>query len=340
MKNFIKACLVAVLVFVVAGIVLLIVAAAGGVTRASLRLFSDQGRLSYGPVNIRMGDGFSVNIGGNYIGNNGETSSYTVTEDGDILLYRHGTYSVTEQVTELDVDVAAGDFVILPSEDAYFHVDCDDKIRVSYDDGDLKIERVDNDGVDLNFRKIAKATVYVPAEYRLEKMTIDVAAGNMDINTPLYAKKVNMEVGAGNISINAPVEADVLKMEVGAGNIDGYACITAEQALEMEVNAGDISIEDMECKGSLYAECNMGNLEAEGKVYGDITAQCDVGNLTMNLTGTGEKYNYRLESSLGEVSVNGFDYAGIDSDVYLEGDPEAPMVKLSCGMGDLELDIR
>lgn len=340
MKNFIKACLVAVLVFVIAGIVLLVVAAAGGVTRASLRLFSDQGRLSYGPVNIRMGDGFAVNIGNDDDFFKDADYEY---KDGDAEIYStYGNSQVVAKVEEIYFDAAAADFVIEKSEDEFIYVEYEpENCYISYDEGTLRIERIDTDGFGINLRKkFSSATIYIPEDYYFEKMTIDVAAGNMDINTPLYAKKVNMEVGAGNISINAPVEVGILKMEVGAGNIDGYECITTEQSLELEVNAGNIYIDDMECKGSLYAECNMGNLEAAGSAYGDITAQCDVGNLTMDLIGTGEKYNYRLESSLGEVSVNGFDYAGIDSDVYLEGDPGAPMVKLSCGMGDLELDIR
>lgn len=339
MKGFIKACLVAVLVFVVAGIVLLIVAAAGGVTRASLRLFSDQGRLGYGPVNIRIGNGFSLNFGDKSDFTNG--AEVSTDEDGNII-YKHGVCQIAgDDVKKLYLDAEAGDFEICPSEDEYFYIDADDdKFAISYTENELSVERIHEDGFGLNWMGDTSAVIYIPEDYFFEKVTLEVSAGDMQIDTALEAKNISIEIGAGNLSIDSPISADTVKIEVGAGNVDGYDCITTREHLELEVSAGNISLDEMECQGTLYAECSMGNLEAEGKAFGDITAQCDVGNLTLDLEGTGEKYNYKLESSLGEVSINDFDYAGLDTDIYLEGDAGAPMVKLSCGVGDLEVNIR
>ncbi len=324
MKGFVKACLIAVLVFVVVGVVLLVVAVAGGVTRASLRLFSDQGRLSYGPVKIYMGDGFSVDLAGNLGGHNDSNSldSNMVTEKGSIIVYQGGVYVVDEPVSSLYVDVDSGDFTVLPSEDEHFYIECNKKeVQVRYEDGRLTINGDGEDHwISVGFRKAATSTIYIPSNVSLDEIAI--------------------EVDAGDLTIAGAIQADVVKIEVDAGDVDGYECITAEKSLEMEVDAGDITIDDMKCKGILSVDCDAGNIEASGKVYGDIIADCDVGKITLDLIGPGIKYHYKIDSGLGNISVNDFEYTGIDQDIYLEGDVNAPKAQLFCDVGSLEVCLQ
>lgn len=320
MKKFIKACLVAVLVFVIVGIVLLVVAAAGGVTRASLRLFSNQGNLSYGPVRVHVGDGFSVDLAGNH--HKIDTDTHAVNEDGTTVIQKHGTYSLNESVTELYVDVNAGDFTLLQSKDDYFYIETDeDEIQVDYESGRLTVERIDDmELIQFGFHKTEDVTIYVPAGVTFDVICIDVGAGDVELDVPLRAKQMELDVDAGNIEASRDV--------------------TIENRLEMSVNAGNICIDQLECFGTIEAECDMGNLEIEGYAYNDMDITCNVGNVILDLMGNGQKCTYEIESSVGNVTVNGNEYSGIDNDIILEGDLGAPTVKLSCGVGNIEMDIR
>ena len=338
MKRFIRACLVAVLVFVVAGIVLLVVAAAGGVTRASLRMFHSPGRVSYGPFHFITGDGVQVKIGGLPVVSIGDGDD---CEDGADVICNHETYQITDEVQDLYIDAAAGSFEIRTSEDEYFYVQADDtEFQIKYKNKKLRVERTDKEVIDWNLIKDTTAILYVPEDYYFEELTMDVAAGDLQVNAPLTAKDVQIQVGAGNVTVNSPISADSVELDVSAGNIDGYECISTKDKMELTVNAGNISLHDIACDGPLYAECHVGNMDVVGEAGDDITAECDAGSMVLNLKGTGQKYYYKLKSGLGELSVNNVKYDGLDTDVSLEGDKGAPTAKLTCGLGDLEFHLR
>lgn len=336
MKGFIKACLIAVLVFVVAGIVLLVVAAAGGVTRASLRLFSDEGRLGYGPVKIRLDDGFSVNFG--------EDEHKIViydNADGNGIVYSQGKYEIASQdIKELSVDVEIADFYIEESRDGSFYVQTDSSdVKVKLDGNCLDIEYDADRKFGIDIARNAEVILFVPAGYQFDTVSLEVGAGFLNICTSLYSRDCDMTVGAGNLLIDRDITADQVKIEVGAGEADGSGCITAKEYMELSVDAGSISLDQIDCLGTLAADCGLGRLAVDGLVAGDVKAEVDVGEMELDLRSDGQKYTYKLDVGVGEIEVDDFSYSGVDNRIILEGDENAPQAELSCGVGHLEISI-
>lgn len=345
MKNFIKACLIAVLVFVVAGIVLLVVAAAGGVTRASLRLISEEERLNFGPVKVHIGDGFSVDLAGNLDddwGNN-KSGKYLINEEGNMILQANGVYSLNKEVTELYVDVDAGSFTFLPSEDEYFYIEnSDDKIRVNYDNGRLAIEREpDIHLVQIGFAQLEDVTIYVPEGVTFDVISIEVGAGDVEMNLPLTATSMVLDVDAGSITANDEMVAGWVEMDVDAGDMEILGALSVSERLDVSVDAGNISIDQLDCDGVMDAECDAGSIEIDGHVYNDMIVSCDAGSISVNLAGNGSDYTYEIESSVaGNVTINGNSFSGFDNDIILPSEAvNAPIVKVSCDAGDVEIDI-
>ena len=343
MKGFIKACLIAVLIFLIVGILLLVVAAAGGVTRASLRLFSDQGRLGYGPVNIRIGNGISMDFG-----RDGDDFNYFNAADyqyseGDTIVYNgNGNAMIVGPVTEISLESGAANYVIEASEDEFVYVDYNPKYcSLEWELGELSIEQIDTDGIGIHLgRNSQEVTIYIPEDSCFRSLSMEVSAGNMEVNTAVGADDIDIEVGAGNIYVNSPMNGKWIEVSVGAGNVDGNEKITASQYMYLEVNAGNLTLNDMECKGIFTAECNLGNLTVTGRVHDKVNASVDMGNLTLDLDGNGQNYTYRVDASLGNLHINDFDYSGINREIYLPGDEDAPTATLECGMGNMEVEIR
>lgn len=344
MKNFIKACLIAVLVFVVAGIVLLVVAAAGGVTRASLRLLSEENRLNFGPLKVHIGDGFSVNLD-RYLDDDqhrNQAGKYLINEEGEVVLLANGVYSLNKEVKELYVDVDTGDFTFLPSEDDYFYIEnSDEKLSVNYVNGRLEIGcESDIHLIQIGFNQMEDVTIYVPSGVTFDAVTLDVDSGNVDMNMPLTTKRMTVDVDTGNITFDNEVEAAFLEIDVDAGDVEAYNKLKVTDRVDMDVDVGSIVIDQLDCYGAMEAECDTGNIEINGRAGIDVTALCDVGNITMNFAGDGSKYTYHIESSMGNVTINGNDYGGLEQDIIIpcEG-PSAGTVKVSCDVGNVEIDI-
>lgn len=303
MKGFVKACLVAVLVFAVAGVVLLIVAAAGGVTRASLNLLSDQGRLKYGPVRVHLGDGFAITIG------------EEEQEEGQIYEVIEAVYPV------LELDGKSGDFRICESHDGMFYVEAEGaNVTVKTDDQKLLIQRKDTEGIIIGFVSEPDVVVYVPAGYQFEQLLLNVEAGSLQIETALTA--------------------DVVSCYVGAGSLEGDDLITAKDRMDLSVDAGKLSLDEIVCLGSLSAGCDAGSLEVEGEIYEDVIASVDAGKLELDLKDQGQEYTYKLQTDAGKIKVNGKEYKEIGRRIILESEPGAPVADLSCGAGTLEISIR
>lgn len=334
MKGFIKACLIAVLIFLVAGIVLIAVAAAGGVTRASMRLFCQQDQLRYGPFRLQIGnhfwDGFSVTFWDDGVEEDAGEYSF-ITESYQV----EGTSFST-----LQLDQDAGDFTICPSQTGEFYLESDwDDMLVEEKDGTLSISSKAEGSYGLAFLTDTETTLYVPQDAEFQQIAITVAAGDLEIDEQLSADLIRIEVGAGEVSIDAPLTAGQIIVDVNTGTLSGDDRINAREHLKLTAGMGSIELSDVFCENTLYASCAVGNLEVQGRVQGDIDASVDVGNMELELTGNGGDYNYEVDAGPGNVSINDFDYSGLKQIMKLQGDPSAQNIKLKNGVGNLELQM-
>lgn len=312
MKGFIKACLIAVLVFVVAGIVLLVVAAAGGVTRASLRLFVDQGRLSYGPL-----------------------------DNQNLVFIQDDVYQISgTDVQELEISVDARNYEIYTSEDQNFYIETNQNpVFIEYEDGKLSIEDEAEPGIFLGFQHYDPVTIYVPAGHLFQEFTLDVDAGSMQVNTPLVTSVFGVDIDAGAVKLNKEIQAELVNIAIDAGNLHGYDTIQAKNQMKVSLDAGDLQLDGVKSLGLLVVECEAGDIKMQGSVLGDINAACDAGTIDLRFDGQGAIYNYQLMADAGTIKIGGHKYSDIGHTIHIDGDVNAPTACLRCDAGSIKVDI-
>lgn len=162
----------------------------------------------------------------------------------------------------------------------------------------------------------AKITITLPKEMYLEKLELDAGATETRIDHTTL------------VCSNADIE-------VGAGNVtvEGF---TSTGKFTVEAGAGNVEI-----RGGNYRDvkldCGMGNFEMKGRVNGGLEADCSMGNMDLQLTGKETEYNYDLSCSMGDMNVNGYSHS-VFSGSHHENNPDAiGTIRLDCSMGNIDL---
>ncbi len=343
MKGFVKACLIAALIFAVAGIVLLVVAAAGGVSRATWKIFNQEKNGVHGPFRIETEDGFSVYFYGD------EDEFFHVPEkdsdagdDDSTALYFDGRYEVKRSdYTELHLDAGSGDYIIYESPDGMFYIEADrEDVIVRDDENCLFIKNNEKSKIGLHFEMEPAIVIYVPAGYQFEEIVLDAGSGDIEVNTVLYAEDYTLDIGSGDVNIGSDIYADCVTMEVSSGDLSGYAAVCAEKDMFLSVGSGDVELDRIECKGLLETVCGSGELSVAGKVFGNINSKVASGDIIMNLNGNGQKYTYDIDVASGDIWIDQYSFSGLDTNVVLEGEEGAPKAELACGSGGLKIRIQ
>ena len=212
--------------------------------------------------------------------NNDDKETIEKTFDGDI--------------TSLEVSIPFGNIKI--KEGTAFSMEAINVAKNSFnkmqiEDGVLIIKQ-DYDGHAKNFFGInhnydgivPKITITVPPSYNAKKITIEVAAGDLEI-------------------LN--ITSDYTKLELGAGNVD----ITklASENIEINGGAGNLIMNDVNLN-NMKLEAGVGNTNVQGILTGEIKIDSGVGNVEVEVVGNEDDYSYISDSGLGSVKFNGQNY--------------------------------
>ncbi len=232
-----------------------------------------------------------------------------------------------EGQTIRSVELEIGASQVIWQEGDHFHVELEGNgpdIDCGVRDGVLKIEadeswsfgdwifnwRIDTDGIYSEHQTI---TITVPRDAELRKADISIGAGSLEADF-ISADEVEIEVDVGSVQINGG---------------------RAEESLRVEVGVGSAELREFEA-GPAHLSADTGSIDYGGSIRGNLDAQCDLGNVTLFLTGAERDYNYTLECDLGNITVDGREYSGLPNSLRL--DNSAPYtVKLDCDLGSIEL---
>lgn len=72
--------------------------------------------------------------------------------------------------------------------------------------------------------------------------------------------------------------------------------------MNLDVKAGVLSVRQSNV-GDLNIKCSVGAVEYTGTTTGDINGECKMGAVTMLLSGKKEDYNYKIQSRLGGIKI-------------------------------------
>ncbi len=332
MKKFMKGCACTALVLIVIGMVMGTVASTirGRTTIEEVVESVTGGRVRIGLTPSRWG----IRVGGNdLLGwvddidipvetdflEDLEEMDYIVDESVgfdsryDILRGDIDRYSLGSDIRKLNFEVGACSFTtaVSPDENFYLEAHYAGKFQGYVEDGTLyirstaSVKRWD----DLHGCRI---TFYIPEGARFDGADIEVGAGRLEFDR-LQADKVDLEVGAGQITLK-DLQTEEMEVSVGLGQIE-----------LKEVTVGE-----------LEAEVGMGDFTFSGALDGDANMACSMGNVTLQLEGSQQDFNYELSKALGNVTLGNSSSSGFSSQKYIDNNSHKT-IDIDCAMGNVSV---
>ena len=211
------------------------------------------------------------------------------------------TYTVSQDITQLEIDINAADFTITMGDEFAVESNLKD-LTVKDTGGALTVIENKKWGRDYNN---AVLTLYIPSDFVFEKAEIETGAGRVTVDT-LSADKLSLELGAGEAQIaelNAVKEAEI---DGGAGKIT--------------INGGTLNNLDFNMG---VGECNL-----TAAITGNSELDCGVGEANITLKGTADDYQIHTSKGIGAVTVDG--QSVTDDRAYGSGENK---IELTCGIG-------
>lgn len=126
------------------------------------------------------------------------------------------------------------------------------------------------------------------------------------------------------------VTFDEVELKFGAGEVV-FDSLSAEK-FKAEIGAGHILVNNGEVE-KVELSVGAGAVEYYGSIQEKMEADCSMGSIYAELQGKEEEFDYDLECSMGNIAINGQDYA---FDRKVDNHAQKKM-KLSCVMGSMEV---
>jgi len=222
----------------------------------------------------------------------------------------------SSNVSSLDLSIGGCKFYIKESDDDNFYVEGTNvgKLQAYVKDDTLKLNALRSTKIWDDIQN-CRIVLYIPGSYNFTDIDIEFGAGTMDLGS-LRAEEINLEAGAGSIQAEF-LYADEIKVSLGAGQI---------YAAEFETD-------------KLTAVVGAGTMEMIGVVGQEAKLECAAGNISMILDGDVTDYDYKIESVLGTVNLDGQGYSGLASTRKIDNGADKE-IKLNCSVGNITVEFR
>lgn len=320
MRKFMKVCAMAALIFILLGLLL-------GVT----------GSLGHGSPRFSFGEVLSAVTGGRVSGDSvdrwGENVAEQIQEntgnvhydlddnmdfdedypiqEGDVERFDLGTADAG--ITELELEAGGCSVEVKSSEDEHFYVEAAGMRRFQgYVEENTLTVRGTAKYTTNNWK--GSITLYVPEGYHWEQATLELGAGSLEAEK-MFADNLEAHVGAGQMVFDE-LNADQSVFDCGMGQL------IAEQLRSRVVDA----------------TVGMGSLQLTGDVTEQLTGECSMGELQLELSGAQTDYNYDLSCGMGELTVGDDGYSGMVQKKQINNNAVKSM-DLECAMGSVSVQF-
>ena len=324
MKKFIKTCGVIALILLGCGGAMLIAGCALAGTDG-IRQAVDKATDGKVQVTIdSIGDGISSAFGGlkENVDSMMEDEIYSVEDYG--ISYDDSKEILTGDVEKgriicgdisgLRVEVGGCDFRIEKSQDDNFWIEAKnvDKLQ-AYAEGDvLRIISSRNSKIVNDDFKTVRIILYVPENYAFDRAFLELGAGNLTASE-LNAGTAELKVGAGRIALEN-LKSENTMVGIGAGGVEIKKIQT----------------------GKLSCDAGAGAAEIRGRVDGDCNIVCAVGGISLVLENDEKEFDYRLDCTMGHISLGKQEYAGLSQEKKIDNGGDKKM-ELNCSLGNISV---
>lgn len=166
--------------------------------------------------------------------------------------------------------------------------------RIEYDEDSKTITTEDDNWVSSIFNKKHSATkgkivVYVPKKQQLDEVDIEMGVGAVSIED-IKTDTLTVACGVGSLSCEK-VSANYATIEGGVGSVD----------------CDNVTFKGLEVSGGV------GDVNIEGDISGKADISAGMGNFTLTIDGNKEDYNYKVETGLGPIYIDGEKTSDVDS---------------------------
>ncbi len=225
-----------------------------------------------------------------------------------------------DEVKNLALSLGAGTFIIEEKDIADGIIDitfrgvgtCDYRV-----DGDtLHVEGFKNINVNMIHINEAdnKITLKLPADIDFDSISTEIGAGIMKVSN-VDAKDFDISLGAGEIDLEK-MNVNDFSAEIGAGSMD---------AEEVFVNNATLTV-------------SMGECVFAGNISGNLSAECDMGNMELDLDGKQSDHNYKIECAAGNISMDGFEATAISAEKNIDNGADSTY-SITCSMGNIDIEF-
>lgn len=214
------------------------------------------------------------------------------------------TYTVSPDITALDIDISTADVTITQGERFSVESNLND-LNVKEKDGVLILKE------DRGFstHKGGTLKLYLPEHTVLEEADIETGAGTLTVDT-LSADELTFELGAG--------EAEIENLQ-------------ATKRAVIDGGAGSIAIHGGSLK-NLDLDMGVGEINLTAALSGNNKLDLGVGESNLTLIGSKEEYDLDIEKGIGSVTID-----GEDLDDYIGSTGGQNRVSIDGGVGEIHV---
>lgn len=228
--------------------------------------------------------------------------------EDNAVLENAKTYAVSDDITQLDIEIAAADFTIKKADS--FSVESNLKnLKVEGKNGKLIIKETKKSFVTYTN---ASLVLYVPANANFEKVEIETGAGRFTVDE-LVSKEIKLELGAGEVIISSIAAAKKAEIEGGAGKIT--------------VDGGTLH--------NLDLDMGVGKLNLTASVTGNSSFDLGIGETNIVLLGNKDNYTIKAEKGIGNITIEGKSVSNFEG--LGDGDNR---INISGGIGSINLEFK
>lgn len=152
-----------------------------------------------------------------------------------------------------------------------------------------------------------------------------------------WLEEIKLEQGRGKIVVETPLTAKEISINVGAGECDVRERVTAEKKISLEVEAGMLSVGEIEAD-KVDISGGVGEFTAALIQAETIEIEGGVGSVQVKAAGKETDYDYDIDCGVGGVTIGNRSYSGLSAGEKIENQGSKE-IKIDCGVGNVEVSF-
>lgn len=204
----------------------------------------------------------------------------------------------------------------------------------------VEIKDSGDENIYIEGKNIGKTQAYVEGNVlyvrsvRPASLTEEIKNSNIVIYLPenCSLNMISVSLGAGQLQLG-DMTVDNMQASIGAGQL-----LMEDMNLgwlEVSLGAGELRADNVTVQ-TLSASIGAGNMEFSGAINESANISCSMGNVSMELEGEKQDFNYQLSCVAGNMNIDGDSFAGAAMDRTIDNGA-AKIMDIDCSMGNVEV---